>query len=140
MLVDRKSNNVGRYFSFKIDAVDEEHFPLATLKDLTSGFGVTRTPPNDKRCESKVYGYEVPGSIIFGYGSSVIDGGKWKRSTWDARSLKKDDKVSVLITLDGDLVVYVNSRQVLRVQTSLADASEADLPLYPIVDLHGRIS
>merc|ERR1712137_655503 len=47
MLVDRKSNNVGWYFTFKVDGVDEEHFPLETLKDLTSGFGVTRTPPND---------------------------------------------------------------------------------------------
>jgi len=139
VLNDRRGNFLGRYFSFRVDAVDEEHFPLETLKDMTLGFGVLRHPPHDKRCDNKLYAYEVPSSVVVGFGAHVIDGGKWKRSPWDARNLKKDDYVSVLITPEGDFIVYVNSKQVLRVQTSLGD-DENMQTLYPVVDLHGRVS
>ena len=33
------------------------------------------------------------------------------RSMWDPKKLKKDDVVGVLVSLDGDLMVYVNDQQ-----------------------------
>lgn len=144
----------GYFYSFAIEAVDD-------ARDLAFGFGVSRLAPWHRACERPNYAYEVPGTVLIGYGKHVIDGGKWWNTDWDPRELEKGDIVGVLISPDGDITVFVNAKQVLRVKTTLSEdmtkfpgspkspktpktptspSAGARRQLYPIVDLHGRVS
>jgi len=158
----------GYFYAFHIDAVDDEHFPTDKVKDMLLVLGVSRVPASHRSCERPMYAYEVPGTVLIGYGGHLIDKGKWTKTSWDPRNLQAGDEVGVLIAEDGgDIVVYVNEEQVLRVRTSLNDKRgvdetnqsladlESELPaspssdsrknatpkrvLYPILDLHGRV-
>lgn len=132
----------GYYYGFQVEAVDEDHFPLKQLKDMSIGLGISRLPARNKACERPMYAYEVPGTVLVGYGGHVIEDGRWKRTTWDPRDLKHHDVVGVLVEPGGDLVVYVNDDQVLRVSTGLNEDQDSikKRELFPIVDLHGRVS
>jgi len=83
--------------------------------------GVSRVNAQHRSCERPMYAYEIPGTVLIGYGSNLIEKGKWTKVPWDPRSLKVEDVVGVLIHEDGDMVIYVNQEQVLRVRTSLGD-------------------
>jgi len=147
----------GYYFTFTIETLDDTHFPLSRVRDMSFGFGVSRLPPSHRSCERPTYAYEIPGSIVIGYGTHVIDGNKWWKTDWDPAVLEQGDLVGVLVNPEGDVAVFVNGSQVLRVRTSLADDARFDpLPLspkspkspsagprrqlYPVVDLHGRVA
>eukprot|EP00933_Yihiella_yeosuensis_P074870 TRINITY_DN83952_c0_g1_i1.p1 TRINITY_DN83952_c0_g1~~TRINITY_DN83952_c0_g1_i1.p1 ORF type:complete len:515 (+),score=79.13 TRINITY_DN83952_c0_g1_i1:68-1612(+) len=140
----------GYYFAFQIDQIDEDNFPLDNVKDMTIGFGVSHLPARHKACDKPVYGYEVPGTILVGYGQHLIDHGAWFRQDhWDSKDLKVGDVVGCQIAPDGALVVWVNGEQVLRVSTSLGDPNASPSKkirisprrvLFPMVDLHGRVS
>jgi hypothetical protein len=147
--------------------ISEEGCASDEKQDMSLVLGVSRVNARHRFCERPVYAYEVPGTVLVGYGGHLIDKGKWKKTGWDARTLKVNDTVGVLVTEDGDLVVYVNEEQVLRVPTSLGEKTSADdslanleseIPagsvspsdtllarktskriLYPILDLHGRV-
>mmetsp|Transcript_96239 Transcript_96239/g.299817 ORF Transcript_96239/g.299817 Transcript_96239/m.299817 type:complete len:476 (-) Transcript_96239:27-1454(-) len=136
----------GFFYAFQVDAVDDKHFPLDGCRDLSFGFGVSRYPPTHRNCERPVFGYEIPDSIFIGYGDRVIDRSKWYHSDWNPKDLCEKDVVGVLIPPDGDIVVFVNGEQVLRVPTSLAEdgdfsrsRSSQRRTLWPVVDLHGRV-
>merc|ERR1719203_1303957 len=139
----------GYYYAFRIEAIDEERYPLDTLRHMSLGFGISRLPASHPSCQANT-AYEIQGTVMIGYGPHVVDGGKWFSVTWDPRDLKLEDEVGVLVTADGDIHVYVNSEPVLRVGTSLVDEAERArlegtraVPrkaYFPIVDLPGRIS
>jgi hypothetical protein len=111
----------GCFFAFQIDEVDEEHFPLDRLKDISLVIGVSRYPARHRSCERPMYGYEVPDAILLGYGGHLIDKGRWIKTSWNPKDLKVGDVVGLLVTEDGDFVVYINDKQVMRVKTSLSD-------------------
>lgn len=141
----------GYYFTFEIESVDNKNHPLTSKNTMSFGFGVSRVPPSKRMQEKATYAYELPQSVLLGYGAHLIDSGKWLTSPWDPKSLQKKDMVGVLITIEGDMVVFVNNEQVVRVATSLALDGEAQADadgvrrhppraLFPVVDLHGRVS
>eukprot|EP00930_Biecheleria_cincta_P023535 TRINITY_DN16993_c0_g1_i1.p1 TRINITY_DN16993_c0_g1~~TRINITY_DN16993_c0_g1_i1.p1 ORF type:complete len:564 (+),score=91.21 TRINITY_DN16993_c0_g1_i1:67-1758(+) len=144
--------STGYYYAFQIESIDDENFPLDGLRDFSFAFGISHLPANDKRCAKPIYGYEIPGSIFVGYGPHIVDMGEWyTQQTWDPKELKQGDVVGVLISPRGDLVVFVNGAQVLRVATSLSRADKEKgnsrrravgprRTIYPIIDLHGRVS
>lgn len=137
----------GNFFAFRVDVVDQEHFPSGKVGGMSIGFGISRLPARHRSHDSCVYAYEIPGSILVGYGAKIIDSGRWSATSWDPAVLEAGDVVGVLVGPQGDLTVFRNGQQVLRVATSLKDEEgwkEARLgprpPLYPVVDLHGRVS
>lgn len=162
----------GYFFAIQIDDVDDDNFPPGGVKDMALVLGVSRYPARSRRCERPMYAYEVPDATVVGYGGHLIDRGKWYKTPWDPSSLKQNDIVGLLVSEEGDLVIYVNEEQVLRVKTSLGfdnsnlqatatttpedsgDPAETLPPrktkspkaappkrvLFPIVDLHGRVS
>lgn len=152
----------GYFYSFQITGIDELHFPKDSVKGLQFAFGFSRLPAHDKHCERPQYAYEIPGTMLVGYGNRVIDEGKWYRQAnagWEPKDLELRDEVGVLLTPDGDMVVFVNREQVLRVTTSFAAEFKAASPtsadgpspmsptarlrkiaFYPIIDLCGRVS
>jgi len=109
----------GYFFAFQIDAVDDENFPLDGLKDMALVIGVSNFPARHRSCERPMYAYEVPDAVLVGYGGHLVDKGKWMKTSWDPKRLKRDDVVGVLVTEEGDIVVFVNEELVLRVKTSL---------------------
>lgn len=138
----------GYYYAFHIDAVDENS---KATKNLSLGFGFSRYPARDKDCKHPLYAYEIPETVLVGYGSRLIDGKRWQNTTnaqtnWDSQGLQVNDTIGVLASPQGELIVYVNSEQKLRVPTTLAEDArpEAGKPvrrvLFPIIDLHGRVS
>lgn len=144
--------STGYYYAFQIDSIDDENFPLDGLRDLSLAFGISHLPARERRCAKPIYGYEIPGSIFVGYGPHIVDMGEWyTQQTWDPKELKQGDVVGVLISPRGDLVVFVNGTQTLRVATSLSRVDKKEMnsrrkavgprrTIYPIIDLHGRIS
>jgi len=144
--------STGYYYAFQIDAIDEEHFPLGASGNQSFAFGISDLPARDRQCDKHMYGYEIPGCILVGYGPHVIDAGEWfTQQGWDPNELKQGDVVGVQINPHGDLVVYVNNKQVFRFATSLCDGNKQDMnprrktqviprTIYPVIDLHGRVS
>lgn len=156
----------GYFYAFTINEIDETNFPLDKCKDLSMAFGFSRLPPNDKECEKPQYAYEIPGTMLVGYGSRYIDEKKWYRHVaqdiWSPKDLQVKDEVGVLLTPQGDMVVFVNGKQQLRIETSFAQDVAQSNPatptgakspkspsraggkskrsLFPIIDLHGRIA
>jgi len=131
----------GLYYAFRVDALDDENFPLEGLRGLSFGFGISRLPADHRDCESPVFAYEIPSAVVVGFGGNFVDGGVWRRTGWDPRDLQQGDIVGLFIPPDGDIVVFVNDMQVLRVKTSLGRAQVGQRqPLYPVVDLHGRVA
>ncbi|CAE7668374.1 ASPH, partial [Symbiodinium necroappetens] len=119
----------GYFYAFKaIDAVDDEHFPLDSLRDMSLAFGVSHLPGGHKLGIRTMYAYEIPGTILIGYGKHVVDSGEWFTQTaWDPKSLVVGDVVGVHINPLGDLIVWVNGEQVLRTVTSLTEGNRNDL-------------
>lgn len=111
----------GYFFAFQVDEVDDENFPLNGLKDMALVIGVSKHPGRHRHCQRPMYAYEVPDAVLLGYGGHLIDRGKWSKTSWDPKSLKCGDVVGLLVTDEGDFVVFVNEEKVLRVKTSLND-------------------
>ncbi|CAK9080825.1 unnamed protein product [Durusdinium trenchii] len=144
--------STGYFYAFKVDAVDEEHFPLEGLRDLSLAFGVTFLPGGHRLCKKPMYAYEIPGSILIGYGQHMVDSGEWfTHKAWDPKTLDVGDVVGLLVSPHGDLVVYVNGMQVLRAATSLTKGNRHEphprrkalgprRTLFPLIDLHGRVT
>jgi len=80
--------------------------------------------------------------VILGYGGHFIDQGKWYKAPWDSNEVRAGDKVGVLITNDGEFVLYVNDEQVFRTGTTLGlgPKTTTKKSYYPIVDLCGKVS
>eukprot|EP00416_Gambierdiscus_australes_P044367 CAMPEP_0171107490 /NCGR_PEP_ID=MMETSP0766_2-20121228/66927_1 /TAXON_ID=439317 /ORGANISM="Gambierdiscus australes, Strain CAWD 149" /LENGTH=520 /DNA_ID=CAMNT_0011568805 /DNA_START=35 /DNA_END=1598 /DNA_ORIENTATION=+ len=108
--------STGYFYAFQVDALDDEHFPLEGLRDLSFGFGVSRHPAQHRSCERPVFAYEIPGVVLLGYGDHLIDKSKWWHTGWNPRDLRERDVVGLLIPPEGDLILFVNEQQVLRVQ------------------------
>lgn len=160
----------GYFFAFQIDELDDKHFPLDMphVRDMSLVIGVSKFPARHRSCERPMYAYEVPDAVVLGCGGHLIDRGRWIKSTWDPKGLKCEDIIGLLVTEEGDFVVFVNEVQVLRVKTSLNDdpnqgqtletpmspasaspskssmgskqRAPAKRVLFPIIDLHGRVS
>jgi hypothetical protein len=140
----------GYFFAFQIDDLDERNYPLDQVRDMTIGFGISSVPARHRQCEKPLYAYDIPGTILVGYGQHVIDNGSWfKQNAWDTRQLAKGDVVGLQISPEGDFVVWLNGQQALRVPTSLGGKRDAIYKkisvsprrvVFPIIDLHGRVS
>jgi len=130
----------GYYFSFKVETLEESPAPGFAL-----GVGVMPFPPSEMGSSaqaSPLYAYEIPEAVVAGYGSNYVTGRKWHHSPWDSSSLIAGDKVGLLLTLEGDLVIFVNHNQVLRTPTNLmsSGARVGQHHLYAVVDLCGQTS
>mmetsp|Transcript_33410 Transcript_33410/g.92293 ORF Transcript_33410/g.92293 Transcript_33410/m.92293 type:complete len:476 (+) Transcript_33410:314-1741(+) len=141
--------NPGYFFSFEVKGIDDENYPLkpdsdgSYVKDMSFGFGVSRLPPTDQSCIRPQYGYEIPGAVLVGYGPNVIDK-QWMKPSggWSTKDLKENDEVGLLVTFDGDVIIYVNREQVLRFESSFAEDMleyNGKRNLWPVIDLHGRV-
>lgn len=136
------------YVAFRVDRIEADiHFfgseltPGPARKEMALAFGVTTTDAEE--CGSKALrSYDLEGSHIVGHGPYYISGDGhprlWKRVQWDAASLRLGDKVGLMVLSDEprDLVVFVNSRQVLRMETDLTD----DEDIFLVVDLFGCVT
>eukprot|EP00929_Paragymnodinium_shiwhaense_P114244 TRINITY_DN82593_c0_g1_i1.p1 TRINITY_DN82593_c0_g1~~TRINITY_DN82593_c0_g1_i1.p1 ORF type:complete len:498 (+),score=116.37 TRINITY_DN82593_c0_g1_i1:161-1654(+) len=139
----------GYYYNFTIGEVDDKFFPINKVRDLSFAFGVSRLPGHDRACTRPTYAYEVEGTVLVGYGARMIDQGRWYETNWDPKVLEPGDEVGVLVGMEGDMAIFVNGTQVLRMKTSLCDDAREILKspsskskkraLFPIVDLHGRV-
>jgi len=132
----------GYFWAFAIDEVAEGLFPAGITRAMSIGFGVTKIAPQNLPSK-RTYAYEYPDTTLVGYGGHIIDRGQWTRVPWDPIDLRVGDVVGNLITEEGDLVVFVNGLQVLRLATSLEDDEDVGhhrRSLFPVVDLCGRIS
>lgn len=131
----------GYFWQFVVDEVADELFPAELTKDMSIGFGVSKVSPESQSSRG-MYAYEKSDAILIGYGAHLIDRGHWIRVPWDPIGLRVGEAVGMLVTEEGDLVVFVNGSQVLRVATSLEDDEDAGhrRSLFPIIDLCGRIS
>jgi len=144
--------NTGYYYAFQIDAIDDVNYPLEKVRDLSFAFGVSHLPGYHKKCEKPIYAYEIPGTILVGYGPHVVDMGEWySQKAFDPKDLQEGDIVGVHLSPHGDIVVYQNGVQVFRTPTSLCESSRDEVhprrkavgprrKLFPIIDLHGRVS
>jgi len=142
----------GYFYCFKIKAMDTTRLPVRGYSQGSAlAVGISRISPAQPRLQGAMcplYAYEVPGSVVVGYGSNVVEDGKWFKSPWDANVLQIGDKVGVLLTPDGDLVIFHNDVQALRVQTNLAAGAAAGTSTqalqkrcyYAMVDLSGHVS
>lgn len=129
----------GYYVAFRVDAMD------AGQHGTSMAMGISRLSPAQERLQGSMcplYGYEVPGAVIVGYSGHFIDEGKWYKTPWDSDALQVGDRVGLLITQDGELVVFHNETQVLRTTTSLASgaSTRAKKKYFGMVDLSGRVS
>jgi hypothetical protein len=143
----RQQVNPCHFYSFKILSIDDVNYPLDKCRDLTIAFGVSKLQPNHECCPGSKrinYAYEIPSTWLVGYGKNAINDGKWaKFPAWSAKNLEVDDVVGVMITMkEQDLVVFVNGEQVIRLKTTIGDSEtkSSKLKLFPIIDLHGRVS
>eukprot|EP00931_Biecheleriopsis_adriatica_P103823 TRINITY_DN78613_c0_g1_i1.p1 TRINITY_DN78613_c0_g1~~TRINITY_DN78613_c0_g1_i1.p1 ORF type:complete len:629 (-),score=110.07 TRINITY_DN78613_c0_g1_i1:7-1806(-) len=144
--------STGYFYAFRIDAVDEVNFPPGKSDNLSFAFGISHLPGKHRLCKKVMYAYEIPGTVLVGYGPKVVDMGEWyEQKTWDPKDLAVNDVVGVLLSPHGDLVVFVNGNQVFRTATSLTEGNKNDMQprrkvngprrvLFPIIDLHGRVS
>lgn len=142
----------GYYYCFKIKAMDTTRLGCrGAAQGSALAVGVSRLSPAQPRLQGPMcplYAYEVPGSVVVGYGAHVVEEGKWFKSPWDSNTLQVGDKVGVLVTPDGELVIFHNDKQVLRIQSTLAagmPTGTSTLALqkknyYAMVDLSGHIS
>jgi len=134
----------GYYFAFRVDQVDPKP-PQGADLGYSLAIGISRMSPSHTRLRgstSPLYAYEVPGAVILGYGGHFIDQGKWYKAPWDSNEVRAGDKVGVLITNDGEFVLYVNDEQVFRTGTTLGlgPKTTTKKSYYPIVDLCGKVS
>lgn len=138
----------GYYSVFKIHAMDTARLPKGggtPGQGLALAVGISRLSPAEPRLSGStcpLYGYEVPGSVVVGYGAHLIDEGKWYKQPWDTNTLQIGDKVGLFVSQEGDLVIFHNDVQVLRVQTSLNEGAfkGATRNYYAMVDLSGHCS
>lgn len=135
----------GYYFAFKVHGMDTSRLPTrGSTQGSALAIGISRLSPAEPRLAGSMcplYGYEVPGAVTVGYGAHLIDDGKWFKTPWDSNNLQIGDKIGVLVTKEGDLVIFHNDVQVLRVETTLAEgASMAKKTYFAMVDLSGHVS
>lgn len=138
----------GYYFAFKIHAVDTSRLPARGSKGgqgSALAIGISRLSPAEPRLQGSMcplYGYEVPGAVVVGYGAHLIDEAKWYTTPWDSNALQIGDKVGALVTPEGDLVVFHNDVQVLRAPTTLTEGTSkiAKKTYFAMVDLSGHVS
>merc|ERR1719277_506616 len=136
----------GYYFAFTVQAVDTSRLPTRGAQQGSAlAVGISRLSPAEPRLSGSMcplYGYEVPGAVVVGYGSHMIDEGKWYTTPWDSNNLQIGDKIGVLVTQEGHLVVFLNDVQVLRTETSLTEGACKGVKrtYFAMVDLSGHVS
>jgi len=142
----------GYFYCFKIKAMDTSRLPVRGYSQGSAlAVGISRISPAQRQLQGAMcplYGYEVPGSVVVGYGPHVVEDGKWFKSPWDTNVLQIGDKVGVLLTPEGDLVIFHNDVQALRLPTNLAAGAVVGTSTqalqkrcyYAMVDLSGHVS
>lgn len=134
----------GYYYAFKIEQADANP-PVGASLGCSLAVGVSRVPQNHSSMQGArcpLYAYEVPGAVAVGYGQNYISEGKWYKAPWDSNGVSVGDKVGVVITPEGDFVLFINDVQVMRTTTTLvSDPSKTGRQsFFPLVDLCGRVS
>jgi len=109
-----------------------------TLPGWTGGLGIgmTRTAPDQiERVADKAW--RIPSTYVVGYWGCAFIEGEEVRVRWCSDRLQVGARVGVLITSDGDgdLIVFVDDKPVVRVNKRVHIESEAVEQFYPIVDV-----
>ncbi|CAE7673408.1 NEURL4 [Symbiodinium pilosum] len=119
----------GRYFEITV-----EEIVAGWVGGL--GIGVTSsTPQGLKRVPDKAW--RIPKTMVIGYWGCVFVDGCEQRTPWRADSLQIGARVGFLVTLSGDLLVFVDGEAVVRVDGAFAphELEPNPEPLYPVVDV-----
>merc|ERR1740121_1894968 len=77
------------------------------------GIGVTATPPEQvRRVPDKAW--RMPNTFIVGYWGCIFLDGVERRNSWHPASLNSGARVGLLVSEEGDLLVFVDERPVVR--------------------------
>jgi hypothetical protein len=73
----------------------------------------------------------MPNTFIVGYWGCIFLNGEEHETSWRSDNLSAGARVGLLVTELGDLVVFVEGEQVVRVDGAVTNATE----LFPVVDV-----
>jgi hypothetical protein len=126
-----------------------EAVPGVIGKDCTIAIGVTTTAPDDAPdagyfpfSATCMRAYDIERSFIVGYGRYAISGDdyprRWQEIGWDPSTVREGDKVGIMVLDEEprDMFIFVNSIQVMRMETDL----EEDEEVFLLVDLYGSVT
>lgn len=114
----------GAYFEVKIEALQKETLGLGLALGISAA---------DPRQHGRFFETldQVPHSWAFGYDGEVSHG------DWKPQCLRVGDRVGLLVTPHGEIVLYENDRAVAKVPCEAPLSGKA--PLYAIFDLRGAV-
>ena len=117
----------GRYFEITVED---------TVPGWVGGLGIgvtSSTPQGFKRVPDKAW--RIPKTMVIGYWGCVFVDGCEQKTAWRADSLHPGARVGFLVTLAGDLLVFVDGKAVVRVDGAFEGGQRNHEPLYPVVDV-----
>jgi len=96
------------------------------------GIGVTATPPNEvRRVPDKAW--RMPNTFMVGYWGCIFLDGVECRTSWRSDSLVVGSVVGLLVTKEGDILVFVDGHPVVRVAHAVPEGLTKKL--YPVADV-----
>lgn len=126
-----KRFEAGWYFEVKVSSVRDHPGELDGM-----AIGVTTHGPHDLGSSALPQTMdEMDPCWIMGFDGSQWDGVSlsWSKCTWRPVGLSKGDVVGMLVTLAGEMRVFVNGKGVAQGPTTVP----TDRPLFGVVDLIG---
>mmetsp|Transcript_52976 Transcript_52976/g.133867 ORF Transcript_52976/g.133867 Transcript_52976/m.133867 type:complete len:595 (+) Transcript_52976:86-1870(+) len=118
------SQTYGRYFEVVV-----EETVAGWVGGL--GIGVTATPPEQvRRVPDKAW--RMPNTFIIGYWGCIFLDGVERRTNWLPETISIGAHVGLLVSDEGDLLVFVDRKPAVRVEGVNLAAMEK---LYPVVDV-----
>jgi len=78
----------------------------------------------------------LPNTYVAGYWGRIFCDGKEHRTVWNAESLEVKDRVGFMVTIEGELIVFVNGRQKAWLNAGILVPTKTDgRLLLPVVDV-----
>jgi len=114
------------------------YFFEVTVEETVSGWvgglgiGVTATSPHEiRRVPDKAW--RMPSTYMVGYWGCIFLDGVERRTSWRSDTLAVGSVVGLLVTREGDLLVFVDNHPVVRLANAVPGA--ATKKLYPVIDV-----
>lgn len=108
------------------------------------GIGVTQAPESVLSAGLPEKAWQLPKTFVVGYWGRCFCNGVEHRTTWKADSLEPGDRVGLLITLQGELHLWVNGDRKVRVDARIpvvpSEGWETAPRMLPVVDVFASTS
>eukprot|EP00397_Hematodinium_sp_SG-2012_P009016 GEMP01009089.1.p1 GENE.GEMP01009089.1~~GEMP01009089.1.p1 ORF type:complete len:1065 (+),score=225.93 GEMP01009089.1:135-3329(+) len=122
----------GYWFQVAVDAHDTSSGWVGGL-----GLGATLSPETILN-KSPEKAWKLPDTFMIGYWGRLFCYGREHHALWEPEELKNGDVVGFLITLSGEIAVFVNSQIEAFIDAGFPVGGKA--PIYPVVDVFGSTS